>query len=69
MVTDRANLRRVAYLNGLSHGRALYAYMALTDHEPALRLELALGGQRNRAYALGALRGYRQASDLPNPQQ
>ena len=56
---------RASYVNGLRHGRSLAAYGQLVNHEPALRLELQLSGSSGRAYALGALRGYRQATNRP----
>ena len=57
------------YRRGLEHGRRL-AQHSHADHESALWLELALMGKRNRdhrAFALGELRGYRQASGRPEP--
>ena len=57
------------YARGREHGRRL-AEHTTADHEHALWLDLALMGKRNRdhrAFALGELRGYRQAAGLPEP--
>ena len=60
--------RHDLYWLGYRYGKALSEHMALTDHQPELRLDLTLvGNTRHRAYALGALRGYRQAAGLPEP--
>lgn len=57
--------RHDAYWLGYRHGRRLHEHGPhLTDHERNLRLELRLIGTTNRthrAFALGELRGYRQA--------
>lgn len=55
--------RHDEYLRGLSYGRRLAEHLPLVNHEPMLRLELQLAGQKWRARALGELRGYRQARD------
>ena len=52
---------------GYRAGVRMYQYAGmLLDHEPALREELRLIGtthRPHRAFALGELRGYRQAAD------
>ena len=58
--------RHEAYWAGYRHGRRLHEHMALTDHEPALRLEVSLTTGKHRAWALGELRGYRQATGQPS---
>ena len=58
------------YQRGREHGRRTAEHAPLYAHEHRLRLELALMGKRNRdhrAFALGELRGYRQAVGLPEP--
>lgn len=58
------------YRRGLEYGRRLANYSPLIDHEQHLRDELALVGTTNRdhrAFALGELRGYRQAAGYPMP--
>ena len=58
------------YWLGYRHGRRIYHYDHLTDQEDRLRLEVQLAGTTNRthrAFALGELRGYRHAADLPHP--
>lgn len=64
---QEADARAEAYKRGIRHGRAL-APDDLVNHEPALRLELSMFESSKgtvRAFALGALRGYRQATDRP----
>lgn len=60
-----------SYWLGYRHGQRLANHgPVLADHEHRLRLELALIGTTNRphrAFALGELRGYREASGLPEP--
>lgn len=54
---------------GYRHGKALAAEAA-RDVEADLKLNVLLAGTTNRkhrAFALGELRGYRQAANLPNP--
>lgn len=58
---------RDTYWLGYQHGRSLATHNPLVNHEHTLRLELrfAAGTTRQktvnaRAYALGALRGYRE---------
>lgn len=57
--------RRQTYLLGYRHGRRLAEHRPLENHEPGLRLELHLTGHTSphRAFALGELRGYREARD------
>ena len=59
------------YWLGYRHGRRVQEYAGhLVDHEPAMREELRLIGtsvRRHRAFALGEIRGYRQAQDQPRP--
>ena len=58
------------YQRGREHGRRTAEHSPGFAHEHRLRLELALMGKRNRdhrAFALGELRGYRQAVGLPEP--
>jgi hypothetical protein len=59
--------RHTLYWIGYSHGRRTAEHQPGEDHERALRANLALAGnhQRHRAFALGELRGYRQATDAP----
>lgn len=58
--------RHDAYWMGYRHGRRLHEHMALTDHEPALRLEVTLSTtDTHRAWALGELRGYRDVTRFP----
>jgi hypothetical protein len=60
-----------AFWLGRRHGRRIYEHAHyLADHEPAMRLEVQLIGagltpmtRRHRAFALGELRGYREARD------
>lgn len=57
-----------SYWLGYRHGQRTASY-GITDHDLALRQELRLIGTTNRphrAFALGELRGYRQAQDRPN---
>lgn len=54
--------RRETYWLGYRHGRRIAAHHTAT--EDALKLEVRLAGtvnQEHRAFALGELRGYRQA--------
>ncbi len=54
------------YWLGYRHGKRTAEHGPSIDHEHRLKLELALMGKRNRAhraFALGELRGYRQATD------
>ena len=63
-----AEERRTLYWLGHNRGRRLAEHQPLENHERALRTGLALAGNtRHRAFALGELRGYRQAADLPQP--
>lgn len=58
------------YWLGYRHGRRTAEHGPSIDHEHRLRLELALIGTTNRphrAFALGELRGYRQATGRPEP--
>ncbi len=59
--------RHDLYWLGYRHGRRLAEHDPGTNHLPALRLGLILSGLRGRPFALGELRGYRQAADLPQP--
>lgn len=55
-----------AYWLGYRHGKHLGQHDPLTNHEPRLWLELSLAaGRKWKAWALGELRGYRQATDRP----
>ena len=62
-MTDRHD----SYWLGYRAGRRLADHEPGTDHEQRLRLELKLAGGTHRAFALGELRGYRQAAGLPEP--
>ena len=58
------------YWLGYRHGQRTALHSDLADREDALKLELRLIGTTNRAhraFALGELRGYRQALDRPSP--
>lgn len=58
--------RRGMYWRGYRHGKAIAEHRPHEDHERALRLEVALTqSSPHRAFALGELRGYRQATDRP----
>lgn len=62
---ERAHRTQLYWL-GHAHGRRM-AEHSLADHEAALRLELLLAAKdRHRAFALGELRGYRQATGAPH---
>ena len=63
--TDEKQERHEMYWLGYRHGRRLGLYEPLFDFEPALRLEVQLldGNPTGRAWALGELRGYREARD------
>jgi hypothetical protein len=51
-----------SYWLGYRHGRRIAQAASPVDHEQALRLELQLSTSRvHRAWALGELRGYREA--------
>ena len=58
------------YQRGRVYGKRLAVHQPHIDHEPAMRLDLQLIGTTNRAhraFALGELRGYRQATGRPEP--
>jgi hypothetical protein len=60
--------RRDMYGLGYRHGRRLAEHQPNENHERALRLGVKLAGNtKHRAWALGELRGYRQAAGLPEP--
>jgi hypothetical protein len=57
------------YWLGYRHGQRVAEAQGLYDMEDALKREVALVGTSNRphrAFALGELRGYRQATDRPH---
>lgn len=55
--------RRETYWLGYRHGRRVAQTDTTENHERALRLEVQLAGNTaHRAFALGELRGYRQAT-------
>jgi hypothetical protein len=61
-VTPEQAHRRDTYRLGYQHGRRIAQHQ--TDTEDNLKLEVRLAGttnQEHRAFALGELRGYRQA--------
>jgi hypothetical protein len=60
--------RHQKYWLGYRHGKRLAAHEPNVNHEPTLKLDLLLQGNGpGRPFALGELRGYRQAADLPQP--
>lgn len=60
--------RHDLYWLGYRHGRRLMEHEPNTDHERTLKLDLLLQGNGpGRPFALGELRGYRQAAGLPEP--
>ena len=59
--------RHDSYWLGYQHGRRLHEHQPNENHERALRLGVKLAGNKGRAWALGELRGYRQAAGLPEP--
>lgn len=65
MTPEQAH-RAETYWLGYRHGLRVHDHSnGLTDHEHALRLDLHLIGTTNkqhRAFALGELRGYREAT-------
>ena len=65
IIVDQATVIHETFWLGFRHGRRIHEYAHhLCDHEPAMREELLLIGTTNRvhrAFALGELRGYRQA--------
>ena len=63
-MTERGE-RRTQYLQGALYGRRLAEHDP--DREDELWLDLRLGGATHRAYDLGALRAYRQATGRPEP--
>lgn len=61
--------RTEKYRLGLASGRRLAEHRPDINCEPALRLQLSHLQSRynpHRPFALGELRGYRQAAGLPN---
>jgi hypothetical protein len=60
--------RHDLYWLGYRHGKRLIEHQPNENHLPRLRLDLILQGNGpGRPFALGEVRGYRQAADLPQP--
>ncbi len=59
--------RHDLYWLGYRHGKRLVEHEPNVNHLPGLKLGVILAGTRGRPFALGELRGYRQAADLPQP--
>lgn len=57
--------REEAYWLGYRYGRNLAKQDHLIDHERTLKLEVGLATDHHRSYALGELRGYREAMNRP----
>jgi hypothetical protein len=59
--------RHELYWIGYRAGKRLAEHEPHVSHLPALRLNVIFAGAgRGRAFALGELRGYRQAAGLPD---
>ena len=69
MTVDELERAHRAQLYGLGyqHGRRLAQDDPMHDRERELKLGVLLAGRKGRAFALGELRGYRQAAGLPEP--
>ena len=59
------NPRHDSYWLGYRHGRRLAEHEPNIDHMPALRWEAKFSSRPGRAFALGELRGYREAVGAP----
>ena len=60
--------RHDLYWLGYRHGKRLAEHSPLVDPLPGLRLDVLLQGNGpGRPFALGELRGYREAAGLPEP--
>ena len=67
MNADWMTVRHDLYWLGYRAGRRLAEYQPNEDHERSLRFAVKIAGIKGRAFALGELRGYRQAVDQPAP--